>query len=258
MRRNIHILFVEDDLSNKFLLELTFKNSLYNFQIAVNGRDALKKVVENNFDIVFLDIQLPDMDGFEVAKKIRALEDPFKCNIPIISMSANEPFGDDLKFQLKSAGITGYINKPFTEEEIDGKISESLNYDAQNKNQINFFSINDDLTTVIDNDRLMKIAKGDPLLIKNMIDILFRQKEDSFIKFESALKKKDWKLVENTAHSLKSSIIFFGMGFLYDTMDKIERYALEGKKLDEIPGLINLVKSGLNKSVEELNKTYDK
>jgi HPt (histidine-containing phosphotransfer) domain-containing protein len=108
----------------------------------------------------------------------------------------------------------------------------------------------------IDNARLMKISKGDPVLIKNMIDILVKQMEDSFLKFDSALKIGDWKLIENTAHSLKSSIIFFGMEFLFETMDKIEAYALERNKLDEIPGLINLAKFGLNKSIQELNKTY--
>jgi CheY-like chemotaxis protein len=255
MGRNIQILFVEDDLSNKFLLEMTLKNTSYDFQFAEDGEDALQKIRENNFDIIFLDIQLPDMDGFEVAQKIRAMEDHLKNNIPIISMSANEPYQDEIKLKLNSAGIMGYINKPFTVEEIDEKVLESLSYTKDEK-QMNFFSVNNNSTTEIDKERLMRIAKGDHHLIKNMIDILIKQKEESFHKFDSALVVKDWKAIENTAHSLKSSMVFFGMGFLFDTMDKIERFALEKKRLEEIPGLILMAKSGINKSVEELNKTY--
>jgi CheY-like chemotaxis protein len=257
MGRNIHILFVEDDSSNKFLLEMTLKNTSYDFQFAEDGREALQKIEENNFDIVFLDIQLPDMNGFEVARKIRSLEDPLKNSIPIISMSANEPYQDEIKLKLKAAGIMGYINKPFNEQEIDEMVLESLSYNANDK-QMNFFSLNDTSTSGIDKERLMRISKGDPNLIKNMITILIRQKEESFTKFDSALVVKDWKAIENTAHSLKSSIVFFGMGFLFDTMDKIERFALEKKRLEEIPGLIRVAKSGIDKSVEELNKTYAK
>jgi CheY-like chemotaxis protein len=249
---NLQILFVEDDLSNKFLLKLIFRNSPYSFQIAENGQEALQMISENNFDIIFLDIHLPDMDGFEVAKKIRALEDPLKCNIPIISMSANEPYQEEILFKLKSSGINGFISKPFTEEEIEEELQINLKYASDKRPK--WPQANDRPT--IDKNKLLKITKGDPQLIKNMIEILVKQKKDSFIKFETGLTSNDWKLIENTAHSLKSSILFFGMDFLFDTVDKIEINALEKKNLDEISALVELVRSGIDKSVEELNKTY--
>jgi CheY-like chemotaxis protein len=257
MGHNIKILFVEDNLSNRFLLKMTLKHSAYDFQFAENGEEALKKINENDFDIIFLDLHLPDIDGFEVAARIRSFKDPLKRDIPIISMSADEPVLDEIKRNFTRAGITGYIKKPFSEEDIDKKIIDSLSY-PKIKNHLGFFSINNNSipASAGDKSHLVKIAKGDPFLIRNMIDILIRQKEESFIKFEKALLTKDWEVVENTAHSLKSSIVFFGMEVLFDTMAKIEKYAMEKRSFEEIRDLIEMAKSGFNKSVEELNKTY--
>ena len=80
---------------------------------AVNGQDAVEKISNSkpgDYDLILMDIQMPIMNGYEAAKKIRALDNPILANIPIIAMTANA-FSEDVENALK-AGMNGHIAKP--------------------------------------------------------------------------------------------------------------------------------------------------
>src|SRR5690606_36317321 len=104
---NIRVLVAEDNLVNQMMLkkflqrwkvsELTFAN---------DGKEAMEQYLESDFDIVLLDLQMPLMDGFEVAAGIRSLPHPGKSSIPIVALSASSY--TEVKDQLKQAGIDDY------------------------------------------------------------------------------------------------------------------------------------------------------
>ncbi len=116
--RKLNILVAEDNSINQRVARFIIEKLGHNIEIAENGEIAVKKFKDNNYDIIFMDIQMPVMDGITATQKIRKVEDEegIKNGIPIIAMTANTLKGDKENF-LKS-GMNDYIGKPFKSAEL--------------------------------------------------------------------------------------------------------------------------------------------
>lgn len=117
MRQAPNILLVEDNMMNQQVIQLMLEKKNYTCDIAINGKEALKMVGEGSYDIIFMDCQMPVMDGFQATMEIRQLVNLEKMP-HIIAMTANALSGD--KQKCLSAGMTDYLPKPTS---IDGLIS---------------------------------------------------------------------------------------------------------------------------------------
>lgn len=114
---SLKILAAEDNEFNRLLLKFIFEKHSINYSIAVNGKEALRLLNENEFDLILMDIQMPDMDGLEATAHIRKqLND-----IPVIAMTANA-VKEELEAYL-TLGFTDYITKPFEETALLDKLS---------------------------------------------------------------------------------------------------------------------------------------
>jgi signal transduction histidine kinase/CheY-like chemotaxis protein len=108
----LSILLVEDNSINQKVAKSIFKNIGYEIELAANGAEAIEKTKSNNYDIIFMDLFMPEMDGFEAAEKIR------KAGIktPIIAMSADSD--DERKTKSVLAGMDEYLPKPAKVETV--------------------------------------------------------------------------------------------------------------------------------------------
>jgi CheY-like chemotaxis protein len=119
------ILLVEDNLINRKVATAIFKKIGYNTDLAVDGMDALGKLKSEPYDIVFMDLQMPRMGGFEATKKIRqGKAHGINHKIPIIAMTANAMKGDREK--CLKAGMDDYLSKPIKVEAILSMINKWL------------------------------------------------------------------------------------------------------------------------------------
>ncbi|MRG44917.1 response regulator [Chitinophaga sp. SYP-B3965] len=114
--RMMNILVVDDNNMNRKVLEMILLKINTTFHSATNGVEALHLLEQHDFDLVFTDIQMPEMDGLTLARKIRLLKDRDKANLPIIAITGNA-VKEDLDRYL-DAGINSYILKPFREKEV--------------------------------------------------------------------------------------------------------------------------------------------
>lgn len=111
------VLAVEDIKMNMILIKKVLSKFGVEIDTAVNGSEAFKKMKEQDYDIVFLDCQMPEMDGFEVTKQIRTFEQETNRDaVPIVALTADAMVGDREK--CLACGMNDYINKPFKEAEI--------------------------------------------------------------------------------------------------------------------------------------------
>jgi DNA-binding response OmpR family regulator len=116
------ILIVEDDISLSQILQIALKTKDYEVDIALDGFEAIKKISQNLYDLILLDINLPKMSGFEVAKKLKM--DEKTKNIPIIMITAlGQEENIKRGFEL---GCEDYIIKPFNLEYLCLKIQKYL------------------------------------------------------------------------------------------------------------------------------------
>lgn len=119
------ILVAEDNQVNQVLLKkFLSKWGVGEIVFAANGKIALDHFFKNDFDLVLLDLQMPEMDGFEVARIIRKLDLLSKRNVPIIALTASSLL--EVKEQLEASGMDDYISKPFSPENLYGKIIKYL------------------------------------------------------------------------------------------------------------------------------------
>ncbi len=116
--RKLNILLAEDNKINQKVASVILNNMGYEVDIADNGKLAVEKFKEKDYDLVFMDIQMPVMDGMEATKQIRNIEENEHRvkKIPIIAMTANTMEGDREKYL--QIGMNDYVSKPFKGDEL--------------------------------------------------------------------------------------------------------------------------------------------
>jgi len=114
------VLVVEDNEANMYLCSRILKHGGYEVIPAASGKEGIELAIKEKPDLIFMDIQLPDIDGLEVTKKIREEEG----NIPIIAITSYAMAGDREK--ILAAGCTGYLEKPINPETFLSEIEKYL------------------------------------------------------------------------------------------------------------------------------------
>jgi PAS domain S-box-containing protein len=119
-KKGLRILLAEDNLVNRTLVVRLLEKHGNTVEVAVDGREALAKFEERNFDLVLMDMQMPEMDGFEAAAAIREKEKMKGGHLPIIAMTAHALKGD--RERCLAAGMDGYVAKPIHVDELLNEI----------------------------------------------------------------------------------------------------------------------------------------
>jgi CheY-like chemotaxis protein len=114
--QGLSILVVEDNLVNQLLLEKLLVKKGYQVNVCGNGIEALHLIEKNKYDIVFMDMQMPEMDGLEATKLIRAREIKTGEHLPVYAITANVQLSD--RISCFSAGMDGYIPKPIKWDDL--------------------------------------------------------------------------------------------------------------------------------------------
>ena len=110
------MLLAEDNAVNQMLAVRLLEKRGYTVTVAANGRDALAAFEKESFDVILMDIQMPEMDGFEATAAIRVREESTGGHIPIIAMTAHSLVGDQER--CLAAGMDGYVSKPIRTHQL--------------------------------------------------------------------------------------------------------------------------------------------
>ncbi len=120
--QNGKILVVDDDLINRLVLSTSLREQGYDVEMAENGREALEMVCDRPFDVVLLDLVMPELDGFAVLQQMKA--DPVQREIPVIVISALDEMDGILR--CIEMGAADYLPKPFNAELLRARMNASL------------------------------------------------------------------------------------------------------------------------------------
>jgi len=199
-RAQFNILLAEDNLTNQKVSLKILHASGFKASPVSNGNEALKAVKEEDFDLVLMDIQMPEVDGFSATSQIRSL-DSDKKDIPIIALTAHALIGD--KEKCIKAGMNDYLSKPIVAEELLTIIDRLLNID-----DVPLFekpTENQTENLIFDFDRLKKVSADDFDFEK---DLLSSYVEDVNVKCEQLdelLISKDFQQIINLAHTIRGA-----------------------------------------------------
>jgi two-component system, sensor histidine kinase and response regulator len=202
--RPLNILLSEDNLVNQKLAIRLLEKAGHRVTLASTGREALaawENAGNPGFDVVLMDIQMPEMDGMEATAAIRQREKNSGKHIPILAMTAHAMRGD--KERCLASGMDGYISKPIHPDglfaEIERCLAELGGSNAMTENS-------QEPDEQIDRVSLLERVEGDQELLTEMIHLFQDDVPNLLTAMRDALQRGDMAVLERSAHSLKGAV----------------------------------------------------
>jgi len=209
-RKGFKILLAEDNLINQKVVIRTLNSAGYEVDAVMNGEQAVRAHTQNHYDLVLMDVQMPDVDGFAATKMIRALKDP-KNKVPIIAITAHALVGD--RERCIEAGMDEYVPKPIVAREIIRLIDHFMKIDYSDD-----IKLKDEVydLRLFDFERLKQISLGDAVFEKDLLgDYLVDAEQKLQSLRELHLSGEVMKIVD-IAHTLKGSSYSVGAKLVGD------------------------------------------
>jgi PAS domain S-box-containing protein len=262
--QNIRILLVEDNPLNQKMAATILRKAGYMVDIAVNGKKALEAVENSSYDLILMDIQMPEMDGYEATKAIREKEGKNKHTI-IIAMTAYAMQGDREK--CLKAGMDDYISKPIEPQELLRKIkkwtkskieepaSEVTNVTEEVKEKEKESCEKNTYENLpIDMESAMKRFGNDMEFFKEMMKEFLGHVDKQIMSLEEAARAGDRAAVKENAHSIKGAAGTLSANKVFSLAMNIENMGGNGELSNVEPFIEDLKKevSSLKEFVENL------
>ena len=246
------ILVAEDNVMNQQLIKHLLTSWNLNFTLVSNGAEVINNLQNKDYDIILMDIQMPEMDGYVATEKIRH---ELKSDIAIIAMTAHAMAGEREK--CISYGMNDYISKPIKEAELYKlikKYGKPLE-DSYGENGSNGKNGNG---SVIDLSYLQDLSSGNKDFENQIIRQFIKQVPEEIISLEQAIRQKDFTAMRSLAHSMKSSVSYLGLIHeLGPMLQEIENQAVNETDLSIIRACFDSIEFTCRQAVDEAKKLVD-
>ena len=254
LNKNINVLVVEDIALNQLLMKTLLDDFGFERDIAENGKVAIEKLEKNSYDVILMDLQMPEMNGFEATEYIR---NTMNSEIPIIALTADVTTVDLAK--CKSVGMNDYIAKPVDERLLYSKIlnivrkSSAKKAKEVKKNNVVKTKKYTDLAY------LESRTKSNPKLMMEMIDAYLQQTPSIVAAMTESLRNKDWELLRASAHKMVPSFSIMGISTEFEEMaKKIQSYTADTEnQKEEIADLVLQLSNACNQACAELEIEFN-
>jgi len=232
---DICILYVDDNQLNRelFFDLVNDANTGVIVELAEDAKSALKFLESNKYDIILLDIQMPRINGYELAGLIRDKLGISKEETPIFALTAYTP--EDMDERCKNAGMNGFLSKPINLEEINTLLQKEVTINPkETTNVIEKWEKNH-----VNLNGLRQLVKDNKDKIKKYIKISLVSLPADLEKIKSYLDHEDWSLLSQTAHKMKSNASYMGMDVVLNILNRVEKLDSQNCSYEEIAPLIN-------------------
>jgi signal transduction histidine kinase/CheY-like chemotaxis protein/HPt (histidine-containing phosphotransfer) domain-containing protein len=219
--RPLHILLAEDNVVNQKVAVNMLQKRDHTVTVAQNGKEvlaALNAAEEHSFDLILMDIQMPEMDGLEATAHIRELEKGSGKHIPIIALTANAMKGDR-EICLK-VGMDGYASKPLKAEELLTIMRELMT--NKMATTVVLSAIKTSENTAFNEKQALAVVDGDMELFREIVGLFLDESPKTMAEIKNAIDSSDAERLNRAAHSLKGSAGNFGARPVAETALRLE------------------------------------
>ena len=231
---NTRVLVVEDILLNQLLMKTLLDDFGFQCDIAGNGRIALEKMYDTEYDIILMDLQMPEMNGFETTHFIRK---NLQLHLPIIALTADVTTTDIAK--CKEVGMNDYLSKPVNDKLLYNKIISLVNKSSIVDNLEEDKLIELKKTKCIDLTYLLQKTKANPIIMIEMISLYLQQTPLLVELMQSSIKSNDWKGLQSSAHKIIPSFLIMGINSDFEKKAiRVKNYANEMQQNANIKDLV--------------------
>lgn len=262
------ILLAEDNPVNQQVANAMLKTIGIQMDLATNGEEAYQMIKNNQYDLVFMDCQMPVMDGYVATQLIRQLPED-KCNLPIIALTANA-LSDDRQKCL-DVGMNDFLSKPFSLSQLRAMLERWMSTSntqadqssrkivEKNKNATHKDQAFDHV--IINQEKLNELKSLDTdasnAILKNILSIFLSSAPHTISQINQAILTSDIETIQKASHALKSSAANVGAEQLSDLCRQIEMHA-SNQQINEVQHLMRSLQKVFNDTQDELQSILDK
>jgi CheY-like chemotaxis protein len=241
----LRILLAEDNVVNRAVATGILQKQGHTLLHAGNGREAINAMKNQNVDLIFMDIQMPEMDGLEATRSIREMERNIGGHMPIIAMTAHAMAGD--RERCLAAGMDGYVSKPIKKEDLIEAIDNFTgNGYGAGRDDAAAMPVS---KAVFDREEMLEQLEGDEELFQKLIALFTENTPKILDEIRKSITGHDSGVLATASHKLVGSLGAFRAGHPRDLAMRLEERARLGDfgKAQEI--FTNLER--------EIDKIYD-
>ena len=250
---NIKVLVVEDMPLNQLLMKTVLDDFGFEREIAANGKIAIELLEGKVYDIVLMDLQMPEMNGFEATKYIR---NTLNSSIPIIALTADVTTVDIDK--CKAVGMNDYLAKPIDEKLLYKKIvtlvkmvQHQKSISSQDKNELG-------TAKCINLEYLARRTKSNPEMMMEMISMYLKQTPPLITIMKQSLLDKDWLALHAAVHKIIPSFSIMGIGEDSENIaKKVQEFAKTQQETEVMSKLITQLELICVQACKELEEEYN-
>jgi signal transduction histidine kinase/DNA-binding response OmpR family regulator len=233
------ILVVEDNHVNQLLVKRVLDKTGCTTDVVSNGLEAINSLKAGKYDLILMDIQMPEMDGYAATKYIRTELKPPLSETPIIAMTAHA-FPSEVE-KCASIGMDDYLSKPFKQELLYSKIIKHL----RKSNNLGIISLHksrkkENKSFSIDLGALYEICEDDNGFVDDLIRMYEKQTPEFVEKLGHAIKQHEWEVIQSVCHQIHSSYGIVDSHELNDALSEIS-IIVKQKSSEEISRLTSLL-----------------
>ena len=252
------VLVAEDNVTNQIVARGMLEQAGLTVDMVDNGREAVAAATDSVYDLIFMDCQMPVMDGYEATGRIRRMEQKTdRARVPIIALTAHAMKGD--REHCLAVGMDDHLSKPFTEQQLNTLLQKWL-HDSGGKEtqpeQKQDAPVKQTATvideSVLDNYRRIQ-QPGKPDIIGRLVDIYLGNSPDILREISDAIVNGDMERLWQSAHSLKSSSANLGattLAALCETAEEMGR----NNQADKLPEMIAEIEKEYARVSRELRR----
>jgi PAS domain S-box-containing protein len=241
---NIRVLLVEDQPLNQQLAKKLISDFGFTTEVAFNGKSAVEFLRNESFDIVLMDLQMPEMDGYEATKIIRK---KLLLDLPIIALTAHSSAGEREK--CLALGMNDYLIKPFRAQELYFKIVSSIRKKVEGNIPLEH--------PKNEENPIRALSGGDKNFEHELIEIMLKSIPEDISKMIEAIQEKDFVSARSIAHRLKSSVALAGEHELAAILEDCEKSCIASQVPENISDKLKEISVREKKLMEKLKKDLE-
>lgn len=251
---NVNILVVEDMALNQLLMKTLLDDFGFANDMALNGKEAIVKLKNKSYNLILMDLQMPEMNGFETTEFIRNV---MQSNIPIIALTADVTTTDLQK--CTAVGMNDYIPKPIDEKLLYNKIIYHLKKNCIVLNDNKSKQVNQPgKIKYVNLEYLSTRTKSNQELMKEMILLYLEQTPPLIDSIKKSLLEKDWPALHAAVHKIIPSFSIMGIAKEFEEIAlKVQHYAIERQHGGEIASLVVQLENVCSSACDELKYKYE-